>query len=529
MLHAPSELRDIPHGEQDLSSFTSLQQCRRLVYAPRDEGDLQRVFRWASAAGARVTFRSGGHSFDDQSLPDHEPRPRDAARAHIGVALTGPRFAAIDVDTARRRMTVGPGATWGDILAKLQPLGLVPHVTVTTAHATVGGTLSGDCLSRFAPAYGKEGHHVRSFVLITPDGRRHVCTPPPASHPPRTLEERLFCGVIGGLGYLGAVTSVTYELLHVGQTNGRIGVESHTAKYGSFRELATELLPIVRRAEARDRTKRHPSEPDSLWSALSAHGGKQSSLVVHSRFTASPERNRMPNHQPNMAIRTPVEWLLRVPWLTGPLWRFFFWLIKTDTRYVDDLDGFTFMMDGTVRAKRIAESLGFAQRAIQQTFIVPVQSDSHPFETADERLCGFLEACDRRFADAGVEPTLADVLYIPRDERFLLSASTGMSGFAVSFAFETSDWKRIRRIEECFVDLSETCAATGGRVYLVKNVRARPETLRAMYARTLPDFFALKGEVDPRGVLRNAFLERHFGAAAEAPGARAPSRGAAAQ
>jgi decaprenylphospho-beta-D-ribofuranose 2-oxidase len=521
----PTVLDDIPHEERDLVSFTELQRCRRLTYVPRSEDDLQRIFRWASHEGARVTFRAAGHSFDDQSLPDDVDSGPDAP-PHVCVVMTC--FDSIAIDEKHRRMTVGPGATWGDIIAELQPLGLVPYVTVTTAHATAGGTLSGDCLSRFSPAYGKEGHHVASFVLVTPDGRRHVCTPPRGKGP-TTLEERLFCGVIGGLGYLGAVTSITYDLLHVGETALKIGVESHVFKYESFRELATELMPTVARFEGRDRKTRHPTEPDSIWSALSAHGGQQNAMVVHSRFTSSPVRRRMPNHQPYLAIRVPAEWLLRVSWLTGPLWRFFFWLIKTETRYVDDLDGYTFMMDGTVRAKDIAHSLGFAQRAIQQTFIIPVQSDRHPLEKADQRLYDFLDACDRRFRDAKVEPTLMDVLYIPRDDWFLLSASTGMSGFAVSFAFETNDRKRIARIEECFVDLSETCFDAGGRVYLVKNVRARTGTLEKMFAGTLPDFFALKREVDPRGVLRNAFLERNFPAALAEADASPPSGVAAAQ
>ena len=54
-------------------------------------------------------------------------------------------FSAIEIDPKNQRMTVGPGATWGAIFALLEPLGFVPYVTVTTEHATAGGTLSGDC------------------------------------------------------------------------------------------------------------------------------------------------------------------------------------------------------------------------------------------------------------------------------------------------------------------------------------------------------------------------------------------------
>jgi hypothetical protein len=44
------------------------------------------------------------------------------------------------------------------------------------------------------------------------------CTPPAEDAQPSewTREQRAYCGVIGGLGYLGAVLSVTYRVLSVG-------------------------------------------------------------------------------------------------------------------------------------------------------------------------------------------------------------------------------------------------------------------------------------------------------------------------
>jgi hypothetical protein len=169
------------------------------------------------------------------------------------------------------------------------------------------------------------------------------------------------------------------------------------------------------------------------------------------------------------------------------------------------------MMDGTVRAKEIATSLGFAWKSIQQTFIIPAESDVHALETADRRLLDFLTACDARFQAAKVEATMMDVLFIPRDDNFLMSASNGMAGFAVSLAFETNSERRLATIVKSFEELSETCFASGGRVYLVKNVRARQTTLIKMYGDRLKDFLALKGEVDPGRVLFNSFLQRNFG------------------
>jgi hypothetical protein len=81
----------------------------------------------------------------------------------------------------------------------------------------------------------------------------------------------------------------------------------------------------------------------------------------------------------------------------------------------------------------------------------------------------------------------------------------------VSYAFETSNQATLDTIAECLFELSETCYQVGGRVHLVKNVRAKKELVQKMYAPTLPDFRSLKALVDPKGLLRNAFLERTLG------------------
>jgi len=50
-----------------------------------------------------------------------------------------------------------------------------------------------------------------------------------------------------------------------------------------------------------------------------------------------------------------------------------------------------------------------------------------------------------------------------------------------------------------------------GRVYLVKNVYADPETLYEMYGANADEFLRLKRRLDPRCILRNHFLDRTFG------------------
>ena len=95
---------------------------------------------------------------------------------------------------------------------------------------------------------------------------------------------------------------------------------------------------------------------------------------------------------------------------------------------------------------------------------------------------------------------------------FLLSASAELPGFAVSYAFETSNKAKLDRIKQSFRELADVLwSRFHGRVYLVKNVFATKATLAAMYGDYAIEFFRLKRELDPHGVLRNDFLERTFG------------------
>jgi len=115
-------------------------------------------------------------------------------------------------------------------------------------------------------------------------------------------------------------------------------------------------------------------------------------------------------------------------------------------------------------------------------------------------------------------PTMNDVLFLPRDFPFALSASYGLAGFAVSYAFETSKERTLERVKVAFTDLSDHLwHEFGGRVHLVKNVCARRETLWAMYGDHADEFFRLKDELDPGRVLDNDFLSRNFGSGREGP------------
>lgn len=488
-----------PSGtEEELGCYSGLYSSRAEVVTPNSVEDLMRHLAGARAAGRRVTFRAGGHSFDGQALGG------DMVISMLGLNR-------IQVFPERQEMEVEAGATWGEILDALEPHGLVPAVTVTTERATAGGTLSGNCLSRFSPAHGKEGEQILRFDLVTAAGELITCTPPRdgTRFEQMSLEERLFCGAIGGLGYLGTVVRITYRVLRAGEPGDSVGVATDSMRAADFGQLGDRLVPPLRQMYLEESDPLNPEMNDSIWSAVGTRGdGSMAALIFTSRFTTDPERRRMLLHRPKLLIRIPFEWLMRIPLFAKLAWRLFMWSFRKEQSYTDDLRGFSFFMDGNARAKRVGKKLGFSMRNAQQTFVVPsdVGADG---EQARGDLVRWLEFAHRFLVERGLAPTLHDVLFLPADDLFLLSATAGLPGFAVSYAFETSNRRRLERIKAAFRELSDVLwSEYGGRVYLVKNVFASPQTLEQMYGANLTDFRELKAQLDPDGMFVDDFYQR---------------------
>jgi decaprenylphospho-beta-D-ribofuranose 2-oxidase len=511
-------LGHIAGGPEKLECYSGLHRSRAEVRKPTSPEELQEIFKVATAAKRRVTIRSGGHSFDAQSLGSD-------------LVVSMENFKKIGDPVDRDHVRVEAGAKWGDILRKLQPLGLAPAVTVTTEHATAGGTLSGDCLSRFSPSYGKEGKWVMEFDVVTPKGDLITCTPPPGTDaPPRpdgappleavtpdawTDEQKAFMATIAGLGYLGAVVAITYRLLDVGQTDGKIGIRTEVTEHTSYADLAAELMPVVMASYENEGNARDPTTHDAIYSALSGRPRNQQTLLFKSTFTTEPERHPMLLFRPNFPPRVLIEWAFRWELFNRLTWwiafRFFY---RRGTDYRDDLAGYTFFMDGNVRAKKLAKKWFRRDlKTLQQTFVVPSDPGSKEgWDKGKNDLVEWLEHAEKVLEQHRVTPTLLDVLFLPPDAGFPLSVSAGMAGYAVTYAFETSNKGKLARAQDAFESLSDTLwEMFRGRVYLVKNVHASQETLANMYGSNAAAFFAIKKKFDPSDVLRNEFYDRIFG------------------
>lgn len=453
--------------EQLLRSFGRIHSAYAEVHYPESTEMLQTLLRQAQEEGRKVTLRGAGLSFDSQSLNND-----------VVVSLEK-LDQVLDVDVTQKQITVQPGVRWGAILEMLLPLGLTPYVVVTTAQATAGGTLSGNCLSRSSPLYGKEGKHVQRFELLQPDGEVISCS--------RDENPELFRAVIGGLGYLGVVTKITYNLLEIGD---RTQVATVIDKYEGFAPLIDALQAATH----------NPGEWNAVYAVAFFSGGKNKGLVLKSRYTDETQLRPLAIYRPLTLLRVPVEWLIRISRINNLVWNLFFhFSLKPGKTYVNKLPGYAFFVDGNRVSAEVADKVGITLPTIQQTYVVP-----------EENVLLFLEEAAARLRRSNLTPNLFDILFVQEDD-YLMSSNNGLAGYAISVAFQHLTMGKVSRLDAQLRDLTDVCSQLGGRVYLVKNVHASATQLQEMYGGNMVQFRALKEQLDPDGILRNEFFDRVFG------------------
>jgi decaprenylphospho-beta-D-ribofuranose 2-oxidase len=476
-----------------LWAYSGVQNRRALVLRPKDEEQLRRIFDCAAERKWRITFRAGGRSFDAQSLG-------------YDLVVSMDRFDSITVDGGT--VTVGAGATWGRILRTLAAHGKLPAGTVTTELASAGGTMSGNCLSRFSPAYGKEGKHITRFTLLTPSGERLTCTRPEGQ--PGDLAQETFLAAIGGLGYLGAVLDITYKLLEAPDVRRPTVVKTTVGRTRDLNRYVRGLVGCVKAMHSERSSPQNGELLDAVYTAIDLRAdGRTRAFIFVSTYSGDAEGRPLLVYQPRHPLRVPTELLFRFRLFNALLWWANFEIFHRRTKhFVNALMDYAFFMDGNTRAKRFAARFRVNLQTLQQTFVVPSDfSSEDAVEQTIRDLKEWLLSAAAVFERHGITPTFHDVLWLPHDPDFRLSSTPTTGGFAVSYAFDSNRGKRRDKATEAFKELAEAVHQREGRVYLVKNVYAETATLQAMYDTRLTEFRNLKRRLDPDDLLVNPFYD----------------------
>ncbi|MFJ6554159.1 FAD-binding protein [Streptomyces luteogriseus] len=377
------------------------------------------------------------------------------------------RVHAIDADGGT--VLCDAGVSLHRLMEVLLPLGWFVPVTPGTRYVTVGGAIGADIHGKNHHVSGSFARHVLALELLTADGEIRTVIP----------GTPLFDATAGGMGLTGVILTATIRLQPV-----------ETSLMSVDTERATDLDDLMARLTATDHRYRY----SVAWIDLLARGAATGRAVLtrgdHAPLDALPARLR----RDPLAFRTPrlpatpeilPEGLLSrtTVGLFNELW--YRKAPRARTGRLQRISGFFHPLDGVPHWNRVYGRGGF----VQYQFVV-----GHGREDAlrrivrriSERRCPSFLAVLKRFGES--DPGW---LSFPVPGWTLaLDIPAGLPGLGA------------------FLDeLDEEVAAAGGRVYLAKDARLRPELLAAMYPR-LDDFRELRAELDPHGVFVSDLARR---------------------
>ncbi|WP_206341824.1 FAD-binding oxidoreductase [Streptomyces ureilyticus] len=394
----------------------------------------------------------------------------DAAQNAGGAVfdMTGlDRIHAIDADGGT--VLCDAGVSLHTLMQVLLPLGWFVPVTPGTRYVTVGGAIGADIHGKNHHVSGSFTRHVRALELLTADGEiRTVARDTP-----------LFDATVGGMGLTGVVLAATVRLQPV-----------ETSLMSVDTERAKDLDDLMARLTATDHRYRY----SVAWIDLLARGTSLGRSVLtrgdHAPVDALPARARR-DPLAFRPLRLPAAPSLVPDGLLGRTTVGLFnelWYRKTPRARVGALQkisAFFHPLDGVPHWNRLYGRGGF----VQYQFVVGYGQEGAVHRIVhriSRRRCPSFLAVLKRFGEG--------------DPGWL---SFPVPGWTLALDLPAN----LPGLGAFLDELDEEVAAAGGRVYLAKDARLRPELLAAMYPR-LDEFRALRAELDPAGVFTSDLSRR---------------------
>jgi decaprenylphospho-beta-D-ribofuranose 2-oxidase len=411
-------------------------------------------------AGRGVIARGLGRSYNN------------AAQNGGGLVIgTGRLNRIVSLDRGTGLAVCEAGVSLEQLMVAGLPSGWFVPVSPGTRQVTVGGAIAADVHGKNHHRAGSFASHVPWFDLLLPDGSERRVTP--------ATEPALFWATAGGMGLTGVLLRAGVQLIRV--ETSRLKVD--TVRTGDI-----------------DETMAHLSATDDrygytvAWTDCLARGGKLGRSVISSGDFAAVSDLAPWDQRDPMVFRHRGRLGAPPVFPNGLLNRSTVglanevWYRKAPPRLdaqIQTIGQFFHPLDGIRNWNRVYGPGGFRQ----YQFVVPYGQEQ-VLRRALERI------------SAARAPSFVTVLkrFGPADPGLL---SFPLAGWTLALDFPA----RTPGLDGLLDRLDTAVLDAGGRVYLAKDSRVRPEVLAQMYPR-LAEFRALRAELDPAGLLASDLSRR---------------------
>lgn len=430
------------------------------IVRPPDVPSAGEALRGAGPRGA--TARGLGRSYGD------------AAQNGGGLVLDATAIDYVGTIDGEGRVAAGGGVSLDALIRAAIPSGWFLPVTPGTRHVTLGGAIASDVHGKNHHRDGSFAQHVDSMTLLLPSGETREVTP--------TSDPALFWATAGGMGLTGIILEATLRLTPA--PTRFITVDTYRT-----RDL-DDTMALMTEYDARTRYS-------VAWTDLVTSGAQTGRSVItcgdHAPLEALAGRQKdgarrwHPRPAPPLPPIFPAQVVNR---LTTRLFNET-WFRKAPTRRLGELqplEAFFYPLDIVGQWNRVYGPRGF----VQWQCVLPFAEEG--------RLRRIVEAFVRGPAPA----TLAVLKRFGAANPGPLSFPSPGWTLAVDLPAARGDTLA------SFLDgLDREVAEGGGRIYLSKDARMRPEWLPVMYPR-IDEWRSVQCRVDPEGRLTSD-LDRRLG------------------